>query len=125
MNKNNLLDQKIIVKINTEEGMILIDKIVLEKIEDHIVTIETKKYFMKKHTEIEMIVKMKLLIKRTNFQGKKMMIDMIEGEREEAARVKIIKSIKNQDFKMIELRILNLVIKRRNLNLEDQKVIFP
>ena len=125
MNKNNLLDQKIIDMINTEEGMILIDKIVLEKIKDHIVTIETKKYFMKKHTEIEMIVKMKLLIKRTNFQGKNMMIDMIEEEREEAARVKIINSRKNQDFQMIELRILNLVIKRRNLNLEDQKVIFP
>lgn len=125
MNKNNLLDQKIIDMINPEEGMILIDKTDLEKIKDHIVTIETKKYFMKKHTEIEMIVKMKLLIKRTNFQGKNMMIDMIEGEREEAVRVKIIKTIKNQDFPMIELRILNLVIKRRNLNLEDQKVIFP
>lgn len=125
MNKNNLLDQKIIDLINPEEGMILIDKTDLEKIKDHIVTIETKKYFMKKHTEIEMIVKMKLLIKRTNFQGKNMMIDMIEGEREEAVRVKIIKTIKNQDFPMIELRILNLVIKRRNLNLEAQKVIFP
>lgn len=125
MNKNNLLDQKIIDLINPEEGMILIDKTDLEKIKDHIVTIETKKYFMKKHTEIEMIVKMKLLIKRTNFQGKNMVIDMIEGEREEAVRVKIIKTIKNQDFPMIELRILNLVIKRRNLNLEAQKVIFP
>jgi len=119
MNKNNLLNQKIIEMINTEEGMILIDKTDLEKIKDHIVTIEKKKYFMKKHTEIEMIYKLKLLIKRTNFQGKNMMIDMIEGEREEAVRVKIIKTIKNQDFPMIELRILNLVIKRRNLNLED------
>ena len=123
MIKNNSLDQKIIDMINTEEGMILIDKIDLEIIKGHIVTIVTKKYFVKKHTEIEMIVRKKFLIKETSFQGKKMIIDMIEGERGEVVRVKIIKLKKNQDFKMIELSIFNHVIKRNNLNQEDQKII--
>ena len=112
MKKNNLQDQKIIDMITIEEGRILIDKIDLEIIKDNIETIETKKYFVKKHTEIEMIVRMKILIKGTNFRGNKMMIDMIEGEKEEVVIVEIIQLIKNQDFKMTELKILYPVIRR-------------
>ena len=110
--------------INIEEEMILIDKINLEIIKDHIETIVKNKYFVKKHTEIEMIVKMKILIRRINFLGNKMMIGMIEGEREEVVTVKIIPLIKNQDFKMIELRILNHAIKTTNFNIKNKKVVF-
>ena len=62
MKKSNCLDQKIFDMINIEEEMILTDKIDLEIIKDHIETIVTNKYFVKKHTEIEMIVRMKILI---------------------------------------------------------------
>ena len=124
MKKSNCLDQKIFDMNNIEEEMILTDKIDLEIIKDHIETIVTNKYFVKKHTEIEMIVRTKILIKEINFKENKMMIGMIEGEREEVVRVKIFQFIKNKDFKMKELRILNRVIRRKNLKIKDKKVVF-
>lgn len=112
MKKSNSPDQKIIATINIEEEMIQIDKIDSEKIKDHIENIATKNNFVKKHTEIETIVRMKILIQGINFQGNKMMIAMIEGEREEVVTVRIIQLLKNQNFQMTELKILSLVIKR-------------
>jgi len=53
------------------------------------------------------------------------MIGMIEGEREEVVTVKIFQLIKNKDFKMKEMKILNRVIRRKNLNIKDKKVVFP
>ena len=71
-----------------------------------------------------MTVMMKILIPEINFQVNKMMIGMIEGEREEVVRVKIFQFIKNKDFKMKELRILNRVIRRKNLKIKGKKVVF-
>ena len=66
---------------------------------------------------------MKILIPEINFQVNKMMIGMIEGEKEEVVTVRIIIPIKSQDLKMTELRILNHVIRKINLNKEDKKVV--
>ena len=66
---------------------------------------------------------MKILIPEINFQVNKMMIGMIEGEKEEVVTVRIIIPIKSQDFKMTELRILNHIIRKINLNKEDKKVV--
>ena len=46
----------------------------------------------------------------------------IEEEKEEAVIVKIIKVIKNQNLQMIELKILNHAIRKKNLNQEDKKL---